>query len=45
MSQPLGDAVGNVLGDVVVSHEEKLEVEVPAGREEPLLVAVELKAH
>jgi len=39
------DTVLHVLGDVVVSHEEKLEVEVPAGREEPLLVAVELKAH
>jgi hypothetical protein len=38
-------AVGNVLRNVVIAHEQKLEVEVAAGGEEPLPVAVEFESN
>jgi hypothetical protein len=39
----VGDAVGHVLGNVVVADEQELEVEVAASGKEPLAVAVEFE--
>jgi hypothetical protein len=39
----IGHAVGDVLGYVIVADEQQLEVEVTAGGEEPLAIAVEFE--
>jgi hypothetical protein len=39
----IGHAVGHVLGDVVISQEEKLDVEIPAPGEQASLVIFELE--